>query len=261
MDLSTARHAFITGGASGIGLGIADALAARGLAVTLADIDAEALAEVVAARGPAFRGVVLDTRDREGWISARDEAEAASGPVDVLVNNAGIAPDGKLWSEADPDSFDRIIAINLTGVFNGVWAFAGAMRARGRGHIVNTSSQAGLAASMPGVGAYSVAKFGVTALSENLRKELAGSGVGVSVLCPGLVQTNLGRNTAKISGVVRSENLEMPPSDVTPAAVGRMVVRGIEADAPYIITHKSAWRGQEDRFAAIRQACDMAEGT
>ena len=103
MDLSTARHAFITGGASGIGLGIADALAARGLAVTLADIDAEALAEVVAARGPAFRGVVLDTRDREGWISARDEAEAASGPVDVLVNNAGIAPYGKLWSEADPD--------------------------------------------------------------------------------------------------------------------------------------------------------------
>ena len=96
MDLATARHAFISGGASGLGLGIADALAARGVPVTIADIDGETLAQVVATRGNAFRGVVLDTRDREGWLRAKAEAEAAFGPVDVLVNNAGIAPDGKL---------------------------------------------------------------------------------------------------------------------------------------------------------------------
>jgi len=261
MDLATARHAFITGGASGIGLGIADALAARGVPVTIADIDADALAKMVATRGNAFRGAVLDTRDRDGWLRAKAEAEAAFGPVDVLVNNAGIAPDGKLWSDPDPDSFERIIAINLIGIYNGVWAFAGDMRARGRGHIVNTSSQAGISASMPGVGAYSVAKFGVTGMTENLRKEMAQFGVGVSCLCPGLVQTNLAINTAKISGVVRGENPQMPASDVTAADVGRMVVRGIEADAPYIMTHKSAWTGQEKRFAQIQEACSLADGT
>lgn len=260
MDLSTARHAFITGGASGIGLGIADALAARGVPVTIADIDAEAIAEVVASRGNAFRGQVLDTRDREGWLKAKAEAEAAFGPVDILVNNAGIAPDGKLWSEADPVSFDRIIAINLTGIYNGVWAFAGDMRARGCGHIVNTSSQAGISATHPGVGAYAVAKFGVTGMTENLRREMAQYGVGVSCLCPGLIKTRLAINTRRISGVVRPENPEMPESDVTAADVGRMVVRGIKADAPYIMTHKSAWRGQEARFSAIEQACQAAEG-
>lgn len=260
MDLSTARHAFITGGASGIGLGIADALAARGVPVTIADIDAAALAEVAKSRGNAFRTVVLDTRDRDGWLKAKAEAEAAFGPVDVLVNNAGIAPDGKRWTEPDADSFDRIIAINLTGIYNGVWAFAADMRARGRGHIVNTSSQAGISAAHPSVGAYAVAKFGVTGLTESLRAEMATYGVGVSCLCPGLVKTNLAINTRKISGVVRPENADMPESDVTAADVGRMVVRGIEADAPFIMTHKSAWRGQEKRFGLIEAACCAAEG-
>src|SRR6266567_2444327 len=97
MQLSEARHAFVTGGASGIGLGIAGALADRGIPVTLADINEESLAQVVATR-----------------------------------------------ADSDPDSFDRIIAINLTGVYNGIWAFAEDMAGRGRGHIVCTSSQAGL---------------------------------------------------------------------------------------------------------------------
>src|SRR3546814_12209275 len=82
----------------------------------------------------------------------------------------------------EPESFDRILAINLVGIANGVFTFAAAMRERGKGHIVNTSSQAGLTASVPGVGAYAVAKFGVTALSEGLRQELAPHGVGVTVL-------------------------------------------------------------------------------
>ena len=83
----------------------------------------------------------------------------------------------------------------------------------------------------------------------------------MSCLCPGLVQTNLAINTAKISGVVRGENPQMPASDVTAADVGRMVMRGIEADAPYIMTHKSAWTGQEKRFAQIQEACSLADGT
>src|SRR3546814_4408078 len=87
----------------------------------------------------------------------------------------------------EPESFDRILAINLVGIANGVFTFAAAMRERKRGHIVNTSSQAGLTASVPGVGAYAVAKFGVTALSEGLRQEMAPQGVGVTVLCPGYI--------------------------------------------------------------------------
>lgn len=256
MQLSEARHAFVTGGASGLGLGIADALASRGVRVTIADINDEALAAVLATRGNSFRGVVLDTRDREGWQRAKAEAEAAFGPVDVLISNAGIAPNGKTFAEMDPESFDRIVAINLTGIYNGVAAFAADMAARGRGHIVLTSSQAGLVTTVPGVGAYSVAKFGVTALGEGLRTEMAPQGVGVTVLFPGYVQTNLAANTQRVGGDIRKYSDVVMTSDVTPADVGEMVAEGIEQDAAYIVTHKQVWPGVEKRMQAIKDACD-----
>ncbi len=260
MDISTARHAFITGGASGIGLGIAEALAERGLQITVADIDRERLDQVLAAKGVGWRGQVLDVRDRVAWASAKAEAEAAFGPVDALVNNAGIAPNGQSFAAMDPDSFDLIVAINLVGVFNGISAFAADMASRGRGHIVNTSSQAGLTASIPGVGAYTAAKFGVTGMSENLRQEMAQSGVGVSVLCPGFVVTNLTENTVKISGTRREYSPgAMPQSSVTPRDVGEMVVEGIEADAPYILTHPGAWQSMAQRFAELQAACTVRD--
>jgi NAD(P)-dependent dehydrogenase (short-subunit alcohol dehydrogenase family) len=260
MDLSHAKHAFITGGASGIGLGIADALARRGLHVTIADINEESLALVVGTRGNQFRGIHLDTRDREAWARAKQDAEGALGPVDILCNNAGIAPNGRKFAEMSPESFDIILDINLGGIVNGVFTFAADMQARGRGHIVNTSSQAGLVASMPGVGAYCVAKFGVTALSECLRAELAEHGVGVSVLCPSLVHTNLAANTAKIGGEVREYMPEMPKSKVTPAHVGEFVAAGIESDAPYIMTHGGVWPSVQPRFDAIMAACELRDG-
>ncbi len=256
MDLSTARHAFITGGASGLGLGMADALAARDVPVTIADIDAEAIAAAVGMRGNSFRGVTLDVRDRAGWAAAKAEAEAAFGPVDVLILNAGISPNGRAFAEMDPESFDRILAINLGGVANGVFAFAADFTARGSGHIVMTSSQAGLVTTVPGVGAYSVAKFGVSALGEQLRREMAPHGVGVSVLCPGYVQTNLGANTVKIGGDIRQYSAAMPASDVSPREIGEMVVDGIERDASHIVTHKQVLPGVEERFVAIREACE-----
>lgn len=259
MDLSEARHAFVTGGASGIGLGIVDAMASRGLRVTIADIDAERLEAVVADRGEAVRGAVLDTRDRDGWARARVEAESAFGPVDVLVNNAGIAPNGCEFADMDPASFDRIVAINLTGIANGVFTFAAAMRTRGKGHVVNTSSQAGLAASVPGVGAYAVAKFGVTALTEALRQEMAPFGVGVSLLCPGYVATNLAESTRKVGGEIRQYAGKMPPSRVTPEDVGAMVLAGIEENDPCIVTHARVWRSVEPRFTAIRNACERRD--
>lgn len=254
MDIQAGNHAFITGGASGLGLGIADALAQRGVRITLADINDEALTAVLAQRGEGWRGVVLDTRDRDGWAKARAEAESAFGPVDILVNNAGIAPNGQNFADMVPESFDRIIAINLTGVFNGISTFAAAMRDRGTGHIVNTASMAGLFSGIPGVGAYSAAKFGVVSMSESLRTELAPHGVGVSVLCPGYVATNLAHNTARVGGETRGSDVTMPPSDVTPEHVGDMVVRAIAANDLYIISHPDNWPGVEKRSKALAAA-------
>lgn len=256
MDLSTAKHAFITGGASGLGLGMADALLKRGIAVTIADIDAEAIAQVVATRGNGARGQLLDVRNREAWAQAKLEAEAALGPVDVLICNAGISPNGSEFADMEPESFDIILQINLMGVVNGIFAFASQFRERGSGHIVVTSSQAGLVTTVAGVGAYSVTKFGVTALGEQLRREMVPHGVGVSVLCPGYVQTNLGANTVKVGGKVRQYTGAMPESTIQSADVGEMVVDGIERDAAHIITHPDVWRGVEKRMLTIKDACD-----
>lgn len=256
MKLSEAKHAFITGGASGLGLGMADALAKRGVAVTIADIDAEAIAAVLKTRGNMFRGRQLDVRDRAAWAKVKAEAEAALGPVDVLILNAGISPNGREFADMDPESFDRIVAINLTGVANGVFAFAAQFREQGRGHMVLTSSQAGLVTTVAGVGAYSVAKFGVAAMGEQLRRELGPHGVGVSVLFPGYVQTNLGVNTVKIGGDVNQYSSRMPPVTIDAADVGEMVADGIERDASHIVTHKQVLPGVEERFDAIREACE-----
>ena len=253
MDIAQAKHAFITGGASGIGLGIADALIARGVPVTIADIDRETLGTIVESRKGRLRGQLLDTRDRPGWARAKAEAEKALGPVDILVNNAGIGPNGSEFADMDPESFDRILGINLTGIFNGVSAFAADMRARRKGHIVNTSSMAGLSVGAR-VGAYAVAKFGVMALSEGLRAELAPHGVGVSVLCPGLVATNLGRTTARLGVERRDEGAAMPDSGVSTADVANIVIKGITENRAYIITHPDRWPDVEKRMNAIRDA-------
>jgi NAD(P)-dependent dehydrogenase (short-subunit alcohol dehydrogenase family) len=257
MNLNEARHAFVTGGASGIGLGIADALAARGIAVTVADIDEAALARL--AGKPNMRTVLLDTRDREGWARAKAEAEAAFGPVDILVNNAGIGPDGSALADVAPETFDRVIGINLMGVFNGITAFAADMRGRGKGHIVNTSSVAGLFAASPGTNAYSAAKFAVTAISETLRSELAPSGVGVSVLCPGFVMTNIIANTARINGEANDyDGGGFPPDALTPADVAQMVLAAIEADRLYIISSPELWPMVEGRHNAVEAAFTAA---
>jgi NAD(P)-dependent dehydrogenase (short-subunit alcohol dehydrogenase family) len=266
MDIDRARHAFITGGASGIGLAVAKALASRGLRVTVADVNADALAAAVAAQGDGFRGVVLDVRDRAGWAAAKAEAEVAFGPVDLLFNNAGIASFGIELADMEPEVFDRLIAVDLTGVFNGISAFAADMRARGAGHIINTSSMSGICAPSNGIGgSYAAAKFGVVGLSETLRLELAPHGVGVSVLCPGMTATAIAQNSVALGGGVRmptsrgsDEGQPRPPSPFehgTADELAVLVLRGIEANAPYIITHgRGWWPLAHSRHQALEQA-------
>ena len=247
MNIGEAKHAFVTGGASGIGLGIAEALAGRGLAVTVADVNTDALAALEG----RFHALTLDVRDREGWRRAKESAEGANGPVDVLVNNAGIAPDGKHLADMAPDSFDMIMAINLTGVFNGVSAFGDSLRALGRGHIVNTASMAGVTAEHPATGGYCASKFAVVGLSEVLRREMAPHGVGVSVLCPGMVESNLPGSTMRLGGGVRDTAERTLKADMKPAQVGEMVLRGIAENRLYIFTHPERLIPVRKRHAEI----------
>ncbi len=191
------RTAFITGGANGIGLGIARALAGAGAKLALVDLDAEALQRARAELGATTQvfTAVLDVRDRSAYARVADEAEAALGSVSILVNNAGVAggvPVDRLTYEL----WDWGMGINLGGVINGVQTFLRKMVERGQGgHIVNTASGAGLAATTSGV-LYSTAKFGVVGMSECLHAELGPAGIGVSVLCPGPVATDIIRHSA-----------------------------------------------------------------
>ena len=182
---------------------------------------------------PAVIGVELDVRDREGWQRAKRTAEDANGAVEILVSNAGVAPDQNEFADMAPEHFDRLHAIMLTGAFNGVHTFGGGMRERRRGHIVNTASMAGLMASAR-LGAYTTAKFGVVGLSEVLRAEMESYGVGVSVLCPGLVRTNLGSDNPGATPGQRQESMQ---AGIDPSLVGAQVLNAIRRNDLYIITH------------------------
>jgi len=249
--------AFITGGASGIGLAIGRALSDKGAAVVLADIDAARLAEAAGQLSGPVETIVLDVRDRAGWAEAQSRAEARFGPVSLLFNNAGIINDagGAIASrglvDQAPDGFDRMIEVNLTGAFNGIAAFAPGMRDRGHGHIVNTASTQGVI-SCQGVGSYCAAKFGVVAMSESLRDELAPAGVGVSVLCPGPVQTRISESSSRITG---DAPVEIPPDIFLSAdTVAQMVLSAIAVNALYIFTHGEYLAAVEERHRAIEAA-------
>jgi NAD(P)-dependent dehydrogenase (short-subunit alcohol dehydrogenase family) len=220
------KTVFITGGGGGIGSGMAQAFAARGARIVLADIERD-FAEQEAARLPAEAGAMvieLDVREIESWQQAR----AVVGPIDVLCNNAGISTGFKPLVELSPETFERVMAINVTGVFNGIKTFAPQMIGRGSGHIVNTCSVNGLS-PFGSFAAYSASKFAVLGLSDALRDELAPAGVGVSTLFPGLTRSRMVE--ADVGGAGSRANM------TDPLWLGRAVVRAVENDEPYIITH------------------------
>jgi NAD(P)-dependent dehydrogenase (short-subunit alcohol dehydrogenase family) len=173
--------------------------------------------------------------------------------VNILVNNAGIAPDGRALADMDPKSFDRMIAINLTGVFNGISTFASGMRDRGVGHIVNIAAIGGLFANGVNFGAYTAAKFAVVGMSEMLRAELAPRGVGVSVVCPGLVKSRLHETTRAMGGEVM-ETAQNSQSRMDAAIVGAMVVAAIRKNELYVLTHAEYRSRFAQRSAAVMQA-------
>ncbi len=250
MDIE-GKSALVTGAAGGIGLAIARALIESGAKPVLADID-EAELETASVSLGGVPTLALDVTDRAAWAAARDQL----GIVDILVNNAGIGPDGRALADMDPASFDRMIRLNLVSLFNGISAFARGMRDRGSGHIVNTASMAGLMSSAT-IGAYTAAKFGIVGMSEVLRAEMEPHGVGVSVLCPGLVATRLRETTRRAGSETPSGNsvsVAREPMDAD--VVGRMTVQGIRANLPLIVTHGEYRGAVEKRGARLLAAFD-----
>jgi NAD(P)-dependent dehydrogenase (short-subunit alcohol dehydrogenase family) len=273
----TGKTAFVTGAASGIGLGIATALAQTGVKVMLCDIEEAALARAVEGlkRSNAdVDGVRADVSLKAELEAAADATIARYGKAHILVNNAGVGGGGPYgrWTDA---AWDWTLGVNVMAVVWGIEIFGPLIEQHGEGgHIVNTASIAGLISSHSG--AYNVSKHGVVALSEGLRGELAPRGIGVSVLCPGFIRTQITdswRNLPKrferpsdeaLAAARSSEYvkmiLERISTGIDPSYVGELVREGIENDWPYIFTDNEFEPFVEARFAAIKQGFDRVRG-
>jgi NAD(P)-dependent dehydrogenase (short-subunit alcohol dehydrogenase family) len=257
MDLAIAGHALVTGGGSGIGLGIVNAFAARDIKVTVVDVIRERLEEQFEGREHIL-ALQLDTRDRAGWPEVKRIAEERFGPVDILVNNAGIGPDWRELVDTSFETFDQMVSVNLTAVFNGVANFAGDMKSRGKGHIVNVASLNGVIMGMAKMGGYATTKSGVVGMSEALREELAPHGVGVSVVCPGPVASRM-YETARLLGTDITQQTARGGRDrMTGRTAGEIVLRAVELDLGHVFTHPAYFEAVEHRFAVMRDAAHIA---
>jgi NAD(P)-dependent dehydrogenase (short-subunit alcohol dehydrogenase family) len=247
------KVAFVTGGSSGIGLGIARVLSAAGMKVVFTYRSAEHRDAALASfpkDNPGVHAIALDTADRDGMVRAADEAERVFGHVHLLCNNAGVGLLA-LLSKVSWQDWDWMMNVNVNGVFNGIRTFLPRMLASGEGgHIMATSSAAGLVAGKFGV--YVTTKFAVVGMMESLREELVGSNVGVSVFCPGPVRseiTNAERNRPGAAGGVAQPHAApalhppgAPPLDLMsvamdPLEAGRQVLAGIRRNDLYILSH------------------------
>ena len=264
------RTAFVTGAASGIGLGIATALSQAGVKVMLCDIEEEALAKAVAKlkqTNADIDGVRADVSLKAELKAAADATVARYGKVHVLVSNAGVG--GGEWTDAN---WNWVLGVNLMSVIWGFEIFGPLIEAHGEGgQIVSTASIAGL---ISGTGsAYNVSKYGVVALSEGMRVTLAPRGIGVSVLCPGFIRTQImgsRRNIPqRLAGAIKDSPPEGPRAEfvrqrvsqgIDPLYVGELVREGIENDWPYIFTDTEFEGAIENRFATIKQGFDRIRG-
>ena len=240
------KVAFITGGGSGVGLGMAKVFTAAGMKVVIADVRQDHLdAASTELAGREVHAIQLDVTDRAAMEQAAAETERVFGKVHVVCNNAGINLFNDIGAATYTD-WDWVLGVNLGGVINGVQAFVPRLKAHGEGgHIVNTASMAAFLAG-PGAGIYTCSKFAVRGLSEALRYSLARHGIGVSVLCPGLVKTTIYQSER-----IRPEHLQGTATDpgflerlaevhefgMPPEEVASKVLRGIQRNDLYIFSH------------------------
>lgn len=235
------RTAIVTGAASGIGLGVAEALGLVGMHVVMTDLDADRLsdeAESLRQRGADVHTVVLDVRDGDAVERAGREAVDRFGALHVAVNNAGIVNGGFSW-ELELDDWRRVLDINLWGVIHGIRAFVPLILASNEeGHVVNVASMAAVSPRSK-LGPYTVAKHGVLGLSDVLRAELEeiGAPVGVSVVMPGRIRTGMN-----------------PIGTVEPSTVAANVLDAIRRGRDYVFTDDHSVAEVEARLDAIRAA-------
>ena len=247
------RTAFVTGGAHGVGIGIARNLLNQGCKVAIADIREDSIeAALTGLASREVMGVQLDVADREAFREAADKVEAELGPVSLLFNNAGVNLFQTI-EDSSYDDWDWVLGVNLHGAINGVMTFAPRMKARALsgevtgGHVTNTASMASfIAGGAPGI--YNTAKFAVRGLSYSLRHSMYQYGIGVSVVCPGLVKSYI-----YASDDVRPDALkgEMKPVDraaverlagihefgMEPDIIGARILDGIRENRANIFTH------------------------
>jgi NAD(P)-dependent dehydrogenase (short-subunit alcohol dehydrogenase family) len=268
------KVAFITGGASGLGLGMAKAFGREGMKVVIADIEEAALARAVQElRDSQVRaeGVLCDVSSRGALREAALKTIATFGKVHVVCNNAGVAVGGPIGSVAERD-WDWVMDVNLMGVVYGTEVFAPLIESHGEGgHFVNTASMAGML-GIPNVEPYCATKFAVVAMSEGWAGQLAGKNIGVSVLCPGFVQTRIHesfRNKPSRYGVpdsvsvglgeTRAQTAAMVNAGIPIEPVANRVVEAIKDNDLYIFTHPEFRAAVQMRFANIMAAFDKSD--
>ena len=268
------KVAFVTGGASGLGLAMAHAFTGAGMKVAIADIEDTALEAAKLAFSDSNAEVITiktDVTDRESMAQARQKTLDAFGKVHVVCNNAGVALNGNIADMTYSD-WDWVMKVNLDGVINGIVTFINDIKSHGEGgHFVNTASIAGQY-GMPGLSVYCASKFAVVGISETMRIDLADDNIGVSVLCPGIVSTGIGsseRNRPDEFG--GTESPAMTPRDgsatvagqemdvMEPAVIGDIVLCGIQNNEFYLLTHKEFRRPLENRAQEIANAFDTWE--
>jgi NAD(P)-dependent dehydrogenase (short-subunit alcohol dehydrogenase family) len=247
MDEFRDRVAVITGGGGGIGAAMARAFAARKARIVLADLDeaaAKRVADELAGRGAEVLVVRTDVTNLASVQALAEAAERRFGGVHIVCNNAGVAVFGEIARATHAD-WQYALDVNVWGVVHGIEVFVPRLVAAGNGgHIVNTASMAGCV-GMRWLGIYSASKFAVVGLSEALNRELKEYGIGVSVLCPMIVDTAINENSERNrpAALRNRDAMEVPPAaamtggTIAPDEVGRRVVRGIERKDLYIFTH------------------------
>jgi NAD(P)-dependent dehydrogenase (short-subunit alcohol dehydrogenase family) len=270
------KTAFVTGGASGIGLALGEVLAQAGMNVMLADIEGDALGAAVKRLSDLglknVTSVVCDVADLSSMEEAAEAAYRVFGAVHVVCNNAGVAA-GSGIDDISVETWRWVLDVNLMGVLHGISTFLPHIRAHGEGgHIVNTASMAGLNSGL-GFSPYSAAKFAVVNMSEGLAMQLKPFGIGVTVLCPGFVQTRIwdarrnrqerygaapalspGGPAARLADIL----FDLNKAGIDPLDVAKQTVAAIRQNELYVFTHAGPqWRAElEQRFNAILLAMD-----